>query len=132
MIARSEMMPLMLQACPSFDGEWRRFLQAWSEAPELPLYLALGDLARHLIERLARRDVSTFPAVFAIVERWIVEGTPYVREAAIVGLLEDLQNGNLHAATQPDAFRPYLLPVSARWWDKLIGFWERGALLRDA
>jgi len=56
-------------------------------------------------------------------------GNSYVAEAATVGLLEDLQNVNLHKETEPEQFRPWLLPESAKWWDKLYGFWERGEAL---
>ena len=119
-------MPLMLAACPSFEAKWRDFLEYWRHDADPPLYLALSDLARHLIDMLERQDVASFPQVFAVVERWHVEGNSYVAEAATVGLLEDLQNTNLHRATEPEQFRPYLLPESARWWDKLHGFWERG------
>ena len=48
---------------------------------------------------------------------------------ATVGLLEDLQNTNLHKSTEPEQFRLYLLPESAKWWDKLHRFWEHGNLL---
>jgi hypothetical protein len=58
------------------------------------------------------------------------DDTPDVAEAATVGPLEALQNMNLHEDTEPEQFRPWLLPESARWWDKLHGFWERGELLR--
>jgi hypothetical protein len=47
-----------------------------------------------------------------------------------VGPLEALQNMNLHEDTEPEQFRPWLLPESAQWWDKLHGFWKRGELLR--
>jgi hypothetical protein len=33
--------------------------------------------------------------------------------------------------TFPEQFRPYLGPVSARWWDKLYRFWQHGELLID-
>jgi hypothetical protein len=52
-------------------------------------------------------------------------GDPYVSEAATIGSLEDLQNTDLHDGTDPEQFRPYLLPESARCWDELYGFWER-------
>jgi hypothetical protein len=129
MITRHDMMPLMIEACPSFESKWRDFQEYWREEPDLPLYLALSELARHLIEMLARNDVGSFPKIFAVVERWHIEGNPYVAEAATVGLLEDLENTNLHESTEPEGFRPYLLPVSAKWWDKLYAFWERGELL---
>jgi hypothetical protein len=128
-IAKADMIPLMLEACPSFEPKWREFLDYWREEPDPPLYLALSELARHLIDKLARKDTATFPMVFAVVERWHREGNPYVAEAATVGLLEDLQNTNLHKETEPEQFRPWLLPESAKWWDKLYGFWERGELL---
>jgi hypothetical protein len=129
-ISRPEMMFLMLRACPSFEGKWNEFLEYWKESPEPPLYLVLSDLARHLTAKLARGDISSFPAVFAVVERWLVEGDPYVKEAAAIGFLEGLQNKALHKGTEPAQFRPYLLPESAKWWDRLDGFWERSEILR--
>jgi len=61
---------------------------------DLPLYLALGDFAWHLIGMLERGETASLPAVFAAVERLHAEGEHYVREAATVGLLEALQNLN--------------------------------------
>ena len=129
-ISQSEMMPLMLKACPSFEGEWREFRDSWQGESDPPIYAALTDLACHLIAMLSRGDVSTFPDVFAVVERWHVEGNPFVAEAATVGLLEDLQNTNFHNGTDPEQFRQYLLPESLKWWDKLHAFWQRGEILR--
>jgi hypothetical protein len=97
----------------------------------LPLYLALSKLARHLIGMLAAGETQSFPAIFAVVERWHMEGDPYVKNAATVGLLEDIQNSGLHETTMPEQFRPWLGAVSTKWWDKLYDFWERGKLLTD-
>jgi hypothetical protein len=55
-----------------------------------------------------------------------VEGDEYVREAAAIGLLEDLQNTGLHHHTRPDQFRPMLGPKSRVWWDKIEAFWQGG------
>jgi hypothetical protein len=88
--------------------------------------------ARHLIGMVERREVGDLPALFAAVERLQVEGDHYLREAATVGLLEGLQNLNLHPnGTAPDEFRPYLGEQSARWWDKLNQFWQQGEMLTD-
>jgi hypothetical protein len=65
------------------------------------------------------------------VEQWHVSGDTYVKEAATVGLLEDLQNTNLHEGTDPDAFRKFLGPESERWWSKVVRFWSEGRLLTD-
>jgi hypothetical protein len=133
MIAKDDMMGALLDACPSFAPQWEAFQHEWrEEADNLPLYLVLAELARHLIGMLERCDTAGLPAVFAAVERLHVEGEHYVREAATVGLLEALQNLNLHKnTTEPEQFRPYLGPESARWWDKLDRFWQQGELLTD-
>lgn len=133
MIAKNDMMDVLLAACPSFAPQWQGFRDEWrDEAHDLPLYLVLADFARHLIAMVERGETSGFPAVFAAVERLHVEGEHYVREAATVGLLENLQNLNLHKnGTEPGQFRPYLGPVSKTWWDKLYSFWEHGEPLTD-
>ena len=125
-------MGLVLDACPSFGPVWQAFLNSWNEeVDDLPLYLALSDLARHLIGLEERSEIAVLLATFRVVERWHSEGDEYVREAATVGLLEDLQNLHLHTVTEPEQFRKYLGPVSERWWDKLYRFWQHGELLRD-
>lgn len=133
MIAKEEMMAVLLDACPSFTPQWQAFQDEWkNEADDPPLYLALAVLARHLIGMMERGDTHSLPAVFATVERLHVEGEHFVREAATVGLLEGLQNLNLHPnGTDPEQFRSYLGPVSERWWDKLYRFWRNGELLTD-
>ncbi len=131
MISRDEIPQMLLEACPSFRGKWNEFVEQWKDEDELPLYLALAEFARHLISSLAEGDTSHFPVVFDAVERMHVDGDGYVKEATTVGLLESLQNTNLHESTEPEQFRPYLGPVSTKWWDKLCDFRERGSLLTD-
>jgi hypothetical protein len=71
-------------------------------------------------------------AIFRVVEAWHLEGEPYVKEAATVGLLEDLQNANLHkGATSPDDFLDYLLPETRFWWFKVVDFWDKGVVISD-
>jgi hypothetical protein len=60
-----------------------------------------------------------------------IEGDGDVKEAAIVGLIEDLQNANLHSGTVPDQYLPFLLPQSRRWWGKVETFWSEGRLPTD-
>jgi hypothetical protein len=125
------MFPILLEADPGFHPVWNEFVAEWRDDPELPLYLALSDLARYLIKRLETGNTASFQAIFLVVERWHVEGDPYVREAASVGLIEGLQNTHLHRSTEPAAFLPWLGPESRRWWKKVEDFWSKGTLLRD-
>lgn len=131
MIERDEMFAPMLEADPSFIGQWQTFLADYSDEPDLPQYLALGDLALHLIDRMRRGDIANFDKVFEVVERWHIDGDEYVQEAATVGFLESIQNhlgGNDRfkgdGGVRASDFEPYLGPETRKWWDKLYRFWE--------
>lgn len=123
LITRDQMLPLFAAAIPSFLPSWQGFLSEWKDDPESPLYLALADLARHLVEQLSRGEIADFPALFDLVERCHVDGDNYVREAVTIGLLEDLQNLNLHVTTAPADFEVWLGPKSKALWEGLNQFW---------
>lgn len=83
--------PLLI-ADPSFQPRWTEFVVEWSDEADLPLYVALSSLAQHLLGRLETGDTAGFDRVFSVVERWHTSGDAYVKEAASIGFLEDLQN----------------------------------------
>jgi hypothetical protein len=95
------------------------------------MYGALAEFVRHLSIVLAQGDRETVQQVFSVVEQLLLEGNQYVREAATVGIIEDLQNSNLHSGTTPEQFVQFLLPESRKWWDKVSAFWSNGRPLRD-
>lgn len=114
MISKDQVVPLLIEACPSYrlpagDGE--------------SLYVMLGDYAHHLLKLHRQNETEVFPAVAKVIERLHVEGDHYVREAATIGLLENLQNVWRNEGTNPDLFAGFLLPESAKWWRSLNDFW---------
>ena len=131
MITSADMMEPLLEVCPAFRPTWAAFREEWRSEHQLPLYLAISDLARHLISALAAGNDETLTRVFAVVERWHIEGDQYVREAATVGLLEDLQNEGLHASTKPTEFERFLLPISLKFWRNVERFWEKGEIITE-
>src|SRR5882724_6209517 len=90
MIRREQVMPLLLNACPSFSKRWEGH-RAIYEDEEL-LYVDLGEFAHHLVELLKSNCTEEFAAVFEIIERMHLEGDHYVKEAATIGMLEGIQN----------------------------------------
>ena len=131
MLSREDMFPLLIQADPSFAPAWQAFLSEWDGEPDPPYYIALGDLAHHLVEKQRGSEKQILRAVFDIVERWHVEGDEFVGEAATIGLLEGLQNilgGNKRnksiGGVRASDFEAYLGPETQRWWDKLYRFWD--------
>ena len=108
------------RACPGFvPGEY-------DDTP----YMWMGSFVRHVVgARLAGREEQV-RAVFAVIEQCIEDDRPGLKRSdeaslAIVGFLEDLQNGNLHAVgSHPADFLRYLGPRSLEAWHSLNGFWE--------
>jgi hypothetical protein len=121
------MMDVLLAASPTFAEKWDAFRREWAQDEDLPLYLALADYARHTIAFLEAKDDERLRRIFEAVERLHVEGDHYVREAATAGLLEDLQNTNLHRTTEPEQLRSFLRPESLRWWDRVDSLWKGDA-----
>jgi hypothetical protein len=122
-VIKEQVMPLLLEACPSFRRRWEGHLRGTTYQEGL-LYVHLGMLADHLVDLLRIGDTSELRAVFDVVERLHVEGEPYVREAATMGLLEGLQNVAGNRGVDPAGFVPSLKPESAKWWAELNEFWE--------
>jgi len=123
----------ILEVCPSFRATWDEFVDEWKDDPDgLPQYLALSNLARHVIGMLERNEIDGMKAIFGVVETWHLDGDPYVKEAATVGFLEDIQNTGLHkGSTTPNDFLEFLLPETKYWWSKVEEFWELGKLITD-
>lgn len=121
-VYKEEVMPILLQSCPSFSGPWAQYQGEWEDGRPL-LYPSLGEFAHHIVELAQSGDTLGLQAAFDVIERLHVEGEPDVQEAATVGLLEGIQNVALNRGLDPASFVSYLGPESARWWQELIEFW---------
>lgn len=125
------MMPICV-ASPSFVPIWQAFVEEWQASPdELPYYLVLADLARHIARLIKEGAEAELQGIFQAIEEWHVNGDAYVREAATIGLLEDLQNTNVVGERVPVNALRLLGPESTAWWCKVKAFWEHGTPIRD-
>ncbi|MEM9568302.1 MAG: hypothetical protein AAF974_08330 [Cyanobacteria bacterium P01_E01_bin.34] len=131
MIPKENMMAVLIKACPSFEPEWERFCDEWQDDDSLSLYISLGDFARHLISLLNSGNIKSFSDVFDAIERLHVDGDEYVRKAATIGILENIQNITINSKADPEQFCPFLQPESRRWWNKLHYFWNTGKPLEE-
>ena len=131
MIDRIGMMIQIVEACPHFAATYASFLIEWQEAPYTPEYLVLADFSLYLIALLEAGNRQELDSAFATIERLHKDGDKYVREAVSIGILESLQNTNLHSTTRPEQFLHFLRPVSLRYWRKVQDFWENGTLVTD-
>ena len=120
MITNDEVIPLLLEACPSFTESCQQTLE---DHPGL-LYIVAGEFADHLLAAWLRDDRSEFPAVGALLEKLHVEGNAYVAELATIGFLEGIQNVWSNNSVDPEQFTTYLGPETVRWWRSLNRFWN--------
>jgi hypothetical protein len=130
-ITHSQLFPLLLEACPSYEADWKKFLAEYADEPDKLSYVALAQFAQHLSHVLASGDQQSLRRVFDLLERLIIEGDDAAQEATVVGIIKNLQNEHLHQRTKPDDYLPFLLPESQRWWGKVRQFWINGRLLSE-
>ncbi len=117
MIKQDQVMPIILEACPSFQETWDK-----SDDQEL-LYVVMGALAHHLLDLYHARCIGEFGLLCEAIERLHTNGDGYVRELATIGILEAIQNVWGHTDTDPEEFCRFLLPESRKWWKELNDFW---------
>lgn len=123
MIGVDEMMPLLVDACPSYAEAWCRHQLDDTFDEALP-YEHLGDLSRHLVDLLECGDLRELASVSSAIERLFVEGSDFVREAATMGLLESLQNAGANRRVSLEPLVGVLGTESQRWWRSLNAFWD--------
>ena len=126
---------MLVRGCPSFADRWHEGLSDdyLDSNGTLLDYIALGDLARHLIDLYTDGKHAEFPAFFGVVERLHREGDPYVLNAVVVGLLEGIQNDAGHTNFDPNLFLKWCGPETKRWFDRLNDFWSgKRPLVNDA
>lgn len=125
MIEKSEVMELLLNACPSYKNRWKEhFNFYYANGEEQLLYIDLGDFAEHLIYLYKRNELNEFNQVFNVIEILHINGDDYIKEAVTVGLLEDIQNVASNSDIKQEEFIRFLKPISAKYWNDLNDFWS--------
>lgn len=123
MIVKSQMLPLLINACPSFSPTWQEMnIERGQDEPLV--YIELGEFARHLVKLYLQGQTAEFAEVFDLVERFHLAGDDYVQNAAVIGLLEDIQNIAGNRKIDQEVFVRYLKPISVAWWQSLNRFWS--------
>jgi len=120
-IKKHEVMNLLIDVCPSYKKRWEEYLKDnYEENDEPLLYIDISDFAHHVAELHKKGQHEEFPAIFELVERLHIDGDEIVREAATIGILEDIQR---HAGNH-DGIKKFLHPESLKWWNHLDDFWS--------
>lgn len=121
MLEANQVPQLLIAACPAFDEPYRE--HAAEQGEEL-LYVAAGVFAELLLTLNKAGQDDQLVRAAEVIERLHVEGTPWVKEFATIGILEAVQNVWSNDGTDPELFARYLGPESLRWWTGLNNFWD--------
>ncbi|HEY9125541.1 MAG TPA: hypothetical protein VIM62_00355 [Acidobacteriaceae bacterium] len=115
-IQKEEIFPLLLEADPSFEPVWRRFLNQWEkDEGGLPLTIAIEEFAEHLVGKLEAGDTSRFKEIFAVIERLHLSTDVYVSNE-VKGISEGILDTASYAKLHPYDFEPWLEPETKRAW----------------
>ncbi|MGI8855887.1 MAG: DUF7674 family protein [Thermomicrobiales bacterium] len=129
MINKTQVIPLLLAACPEFYSRWEKHLAYWGDDERGP-YTDIAQFAHFLVEGVRNNQTDCFISAFQSLERLIVEGDEEVRGVLTIGLLEDVQNIASHSGGY-DIFLPWLGPETRRAWVEIERMWEGKHSLMD-
>jgi hypothetical protein len=130
MLSVDDIVPAFLAACPGMLPAWAKHVEFWGQ-DERGAYNDMTVIARYLVDCCERGQVGEFPAAFALLERCLAEGDDRAREAATIGIIEDIQNIASHRPFGAEAFTPWLQPLSRSAWDKVAAWWREVGSLAD-
>lgn len=122
-VKEEQMLPMLVEVCPTFAEKWQEHKEEYKDEENYLPYVALGDFSRHLFELERQNKTENFERIFDLIERFHFEGNDYVQNAAVVGLLENLQNFGEENDFENQPFLKYLKPESLKWWNQVRKFW---------
>ena len=130
MITKSEVMPLLCEACPGFETTWQAHLDWW-KAEEPGAYNDTAEFARYLVDSFESGETSEFPKAFATIERILNEGDQESRDIAGIGVIESLQTIGSNRSCGERVFIQWLGPSSSRVWAEIERMWDGKHSLMD-
>jgi hypothetical protein len=124
------MVQLLLEACPTAASAWNDHVEWWGDQ-ERGHYNDMAVFSRHIVDCDSQMRPDELPAFFALLERFITEGSAEVRGLAVVGLLEGLMTVASHTPQGSTRLEPLLLPLSRQAWNELVSLWAGKSSLMD-
>jgi hypothetical protein len=124
-LTTGDMIAALLATCPSIGLAWQAHLAFWDGESDRGSFNDAGVIAQHFVDSFERGQVAEFPAAFALIERCLVEGDEQVRNVAVVGVLEGIQNIASHRPFGAQVFCRWLGPESSLAWRELDQFWQQ-------
>ena len=112
MIAYDDVVPLLVAACPSYEGSPERAAVDDANGE----YIRVTGFVRHLIRLLDESGCDCFANVFGVVEWVLADDESAAVDLIQAGFFEDLADNRLYEKTRvrPLDFSPWLGPRARR------------------
>ena len=130
MIEKSQIVPLILARCPSFEPVWEKHRALW-KGDEAGIYNDIGEFATFIVDCYAKHDTDPIAAAFKLIEELLVMGDEEVRAAASIGFLEDVRNAAPWRPFGSSVFAQWLGPESRLAWSAIEKMWRGKRSLAD-
>ncbi len=117
----------LLATCPESLPVLHEYnLRFWHGNPpeDVNPYIDLAWFNGYLIDQAKQQQTSYFPAVFAMIEKLLVEGPEQVQNWVGVGVLEGLMNQTSHTDLGYATFEVWMGPETRKEWEGLIEYWD--------
>ncbi len=124
-IARTQVVPLLLEASPSARSAWEEHLASW-KGEQAGDFNDAAVFAHHIVDSYAKGPTAELGALFAALERILSEGDNEARGLAAFGVLEDVQTISSNQPFGPDVFVKWLGPKSRDAWEQIAALWRAG------
>jgi hypothetical protein len=112
----------VLAACPTSLDAWTSHLRWWGD-DERGDYNDVAVFAHHIVNSANCGSTVEFPAFFELLERMIQQGDPHVKQLAVIGLIEDIQNIASHRPGGYTTFETWLRPATRTAWREVEAAW---------
>ncbi|MBU8852051.1 hypothetical protein C2I27_07955 [Priestia megaterium] len=119
MITKQNVIPLLKEACPSFEPSEEVDLNDKDE-----LQHELSRVAGHLISLEYNGQLEREPDVFEAIEQLYIEGEADVKEAVTTGLFQAMHEMIIDQQISPEEIGMLLKPHSLKWWKTIDHFSE--------
>jgi hypothetical protein len=126
-ITRWEVRTVLTEACPGLEEAFAQADADLDVGEDRLTYHEVSEAVRLMAEWFRGGLTDCFAALFGAFERCLLEGNDEAVELILVGVFEDLQNGNITEMDDFSVWEPFLHPVSARGWKAVVDFWNGDA-----
>jgi len=129
-IQKSQVVPLILARCPSFQPLWAKHQEFW-DGEEAGIFNDLSEFATFIVDAYASQDTEPVVAAFGLIEELLADGDDEVRAAAAIGFLEGVRNIASWRPFGAAAFVQWLGPKSKEAWSEIEETWRGKRSLAD-